>query len=299
MCNHIHLLLEVPRMPAGGLSDGELLERLRALYSEAFVAEVAKELAAARAPEVVDPERMAAAVHTRFTYRMHDLGQFMKALLQRFSQWFNRTHNRTGTLWEDRYKSVIVEDGVAAKAMAAYIDLNPVRAGIVQDPADYRWSSYGEAVGGRKKARAGLVRVLRAHRGQMADASLWREISREYRRLLMEGSVEKVREAIGRDGKLHAKTVRKGISRKRAEEEAARAEADDGVLSLGRSLHCRIRYFTDGAVIGSRSFVDEVFRNARSRFGPKRQSGARKLKGSAAALAGEVWSLRDLRTELT
>jgi len=56
---------------------------------------------------------------------------------------------------------VIVESGTAARIMAAYIDLNPVRAGLVEDPADYRWSSYGEAVhGGRKgwgrKAREGL-----------------------------------------------------------------------------------------------------------------------------------------------
>jgi putative transposase len=51
-------------------------------------------------------------------------------------------------LWEDRFKSVIVESGVAARTIAAYIDLNPVRAGMATDPADYRWSSYGEAVGG-------------------------------------------------------------------------------------------------------------------------------------------------------
>ena len=89
-----------------------------------------------------------AAIYKRFTYRMHDLGEFMKGLLQRFTQWFNRAHSRTGRLWEDRFKSVIVEDGVAAKTVSAYIDLNPVRAGMVTDPADYRWSSYGEAIGG-------------------------------------------------------------------------------------------------------------------------------------------------------
>jgi hypothetical protein len=54
------------------------------------------------------------AIHQRFTYRMHDLAEFMKGLLQRFTQWFNRAHSRSGTLWEDRFKSVIVEDGVAA-----------------------------------------------------------------------------------------------------------------------------------------------------------------------------------------
>ncbi len=57
-------------------------------------------------------------IHKRFTYRMQDLGEFMKGLLQRYTQWHNRTHSRTGRLWEDRFKSVIVEDGVAAKTMA-------------------------------------------------------------------------------------------------------------------------------------------------------------------------------------
>ena len=61
---------------------------------------------------------------------MQDLAEFMKGLLQRFSQWFNRAHSRTGTLWEDRIKSVIMEDGVAARTISAYIALNPVRAGF-------------------------------------------------------------------------------------------------------------------------------------------------------------------------
>ena len=160
MSNHFHLLLEVPPMAAGGLSDEELLQRLGGLYSEVVVAGVAAELAEARklvggAAECAGNLRAGnarvAAIHARYTYRMHDLGEFMKGLLIRFTRWFNRTHSRTGTLWEERFKSVIVESGVAARTMAAYIDLNPVRAGMVKDPADYRWSSYGEAVGGGRK----------------------------------------------------------------------------------------------------------------------------------------------------
>jgi hypothetical protein len=63
---------------------------------------------------------------------------------------------------------VIVESGIAARTMAAYIDLNPVRADMVTDPAEYRRSSYGEAVGGGtkgngKKAREGLVRACMGH----------------------------------------------------------------------------------------------------------------------------------------
>ncbi len=84
---------------------------------------------------------------------MHSLSEFMKTLLQRFARWFNRVHERSGTLWEQRYKSVIVESGIAARTMAACIELNPVRAGMVKDPADYRWSSYGEAIGGGNKGK--------------------------------------------------------------------------------------------------------------------------------------------------
>ena len=186
MCNHVHILLEVPPMREGGLSDAELFERLGVLYSEIFVAGVAKELEQARNE---GDEAMVAEIHQRFTYRMHDLGQFMKGLLQRFSQWFNGQHHRTGTLWEQRFKSVIVESGTAARTIAAYIDLNPVRAGMVSDPADYRWSSYGEAVGGGakgngKKAREGLVRACMSHKGIGFDAEKWKEVSRIYRRAM-------------------------------------------------------------------------------------------------------------------
>jgi putative transposase len=103
MCNHFHLLLEVPPIAEGGVSDEVLLKRLSAIYSEAFVAGVAKELADARAVVYVQETGLAealASIHKRFTYRMHDLGEFMKGLLQRFTQWFNRTHSRTGRLWE-------------------------------------------------------------------------------------------------------------------------------------------------------------------------------------------------------
>jgi putative transposase len=300
MCNHFHLLLEVPPMVDGGLSDGDLLKRLSAIYSEAFVAGVAKELADARMAvyaEEVGQEEAEQEIHRRFAYRMHDLGEFMKGLLQRFTQWFNRAHSRTGRLWEDRFKSVIVEDGVAAKTISAYIDLNPVRAGMVRDPADYRWSSYGEAIGGGSKgngktARAGLVRALRAHQGVGANADLWiGGVSREYRKLLMEGALEKATENIGRDGKMAVRTTRKGISK--IEQNDARQH--DGEIPLGKMLRCRVRYFTEGAVIGSRGFVDEAFSSARERFGLRRKSGARKLRGDSRPAAGVIWSLRELK----
>ena len=302
MGNHLHILLEVPPMAAGGLTDEGLLQRLRAIYPEVVVLSVAKELREARAAigAGLAGEASATAIHQRYTYRMHDLGEFMKTLLARFTRWFNRRYGRSGTLWESRFKSVLVEDGVAARTIAAYIDLNPVRAGMVSDPAEYRWSSYGEAMGGGargdgKKARAGLVRALMAHKGYEADARHWAgNVSKEYRMLLLAEGEEKLQEGVGEDGKRAVKVVRKGMKQEVVEEELAELERSADV-GLGKMLRWRVRYFSDGAVIGSRAFVDGVFAACRERFGRGRRSGARKLRGSAAAAAGVLWSVRDLQ----
>ena len=138
----------------------------------------------------------------------------MKTLLQRFTRWFNSTHNRRGTLWEERYKSVTVESGVAARTMAAYIDLNPVRAGMVSAPAQYRWNSYGEAVdggtkGNGKKAREGLVRACMSHLGSGFEAEKWKDVSRIYRRMM--GLVPGrggVRSALEHEGSASAGVIR-------------------------------------------------------------------------------------------
>jgi putative transposase len=300
MDNHFHLLLEVPPMAEGGLSDQELLKRLSALCSEAFVAEVAKELADARTAvhtyeggvgEAVE------AIHRRFSYRMQDLGEFMKGLLQRFTQWFNRAHSRSGTLWEDRFKSVIVEDGVAARTMSAYIDLNPVRAGMVQDPAEYRWSSYGEAVGGGKKgngkkAREGLVRAYFCDQGVEYEAEKWEEVSRLYRRLLGLALGKNPGRAVNQRRSRTASTVTKNTAELLGSEDNETVLKD---LGIAKMLRCRVRYFTDGAVIGSKEFVNVAFAHARDRFGPKRKDGARALKGSGSDAKGILWSIRDLR----
>ena len=310
MSNHIHLLLEVPPLPEGGLSDAELLHRLRCLYNEPVVAEVAKRLTECREAGLESGSGAGGGaaeavreLHASFTYRMHDLSEFMKGFMQRFTQWFNRSTKRSGGLWEDVFKSVLVEDGLTSRTMAAYIDLNPVRAGIVTDPAEYRWSSYGEAMGGGprgdgKKARAGLVRAIMAHKGYAADARHWAgNVSKEYRMLLLAEGEEKLQEVVGADGKPEVKVVRKGMKKAEVEAELAQLEQSRDV-ALGKMLRCRVRYFTDGVVLGSRGFVDGVFQACRDRFGAKRQSGARKLRGNAAAAAGLLWSVRDLQKEI-
>jgi REP element-mobilizing transposase RayT len=309
MCNHIHVLVEITAMPAGGLTDAALLGRLRWIQTEVQVALVAKELAEAR--QVVaegrakDGEAYVRAIHERFTWRMHDLSQFMQGFLQRYTLWHNRKTKRKGHLWEDRFKSVIVEDGVAAKTMAAYIDLNPVRAGMVKKPEEYRWSSYGEAIGGGprgngKKARAGLVRAMRAHQGVAADAAFWRnDVALEYRKILLAGAGERVEERLEESGAMTKTVKRKGLGKEQLDAEKQRLlEAEEkrmGELPFGRMLRCRVRYFTDGAVLGSREFVNAAFAGARERFGPKRKDGARSMRGSGSGARGMLWTARDLR----
>ena len=302
MDSHFHLLVEVPAPPAVGLSDEGLLERLRLLYSKEQVDEVAAALVEARHGK--DAAAEVARIHARYTYRMNSLGEFMKGLLQRYTSWHNRTHDRKGRLWEDRFKSVIVEDGVAARTITAYIDLNPVRAGLVDDPAEYRWSSYGEASSSSSKtnaktARAGLVRALRAHEGVVADASLWQgELSRDYRRLLMAGAEERGSRKT-KVAKTEAPADANGKGKKRKAANAEAANEGDQEAAVSKALRQPIRYFSDGVALGSRDFVNEAFEEGRDRFGPRRKDGARKLRGAAAPLSKSVWNLRDLHKGVT
>ena len=74
--------------------------------------------------------------------RLHGLCKMMQSLGRRYVRYFNDTYHRTGTLWEGRYKSSLVSTDGHLLACYRYIELNPVRAGIVDHPREYRWSSY-------------------------------------------------------------------------------------------------------------------------------------------------------------
>jgi hypothetical protein len=206
----------------------------------------------------------------------------MKLLKQRFSQWYNRRTGRKGTLWEERFRSVLVQGrGRALTTIAAYIDLNPVRAGVVTDPKDYRWCGYAEAVAGQAQASRGvqaLVTALQHGREESVSKSL--EIYRMH--LYLEGN--EAGEGMGEDGR----PVRGALSRE-AVLEVLKAK---GRLPMAEYLRCRVRYFCDGAVFGSREFVDGVFQAYRERFGPKRKTGARRMRGLAEEA---LYALRDLQ----
>lgn len=74
--------------------------------------------------------------------RAESPGALMKALGQRYVQYVNRTYRRSGTLWEGRFRSCLIQEENYLLACQRYIELNPVRAGMVEHPGEYRWSSY-------------------------------------------------------------------------------------------------------------------------------------------------------------
>lgn len=82
-------------------------------------------------------------VHLLLTgHKQDSVSKLMKSLGQRYVQYINRTYHRSGTLWEGRFKSCLVQEENYLLGCYRYIELNPVRANIVEHPADYRWSSY-------------------------------------------------------------------------------------------------------------------------------------------------------------
>ena len=294
MDNHFHMLVAVPEQ--GELTEATVLKRMALIYTPAKLAEIQVQMDARGTPE--GRRRVLAP----YILRMGNLGAFMKTLKQRFTQWFNRKWERKGTLWEDRYHSTIVEyqgyskavvgtnreaaevKSHAARVVAAYIDLNPIRAGMVEDPLDYVWSSYGAAVRGDKEAVAGL-RALWG--GSKAEA-----LAAHRMFIFEEGSEEKTED-------FETEDRRPGNSRQRSGEKKARAGIDarkvwaerprGGRLPLAVMLRLRVRYLTDGAVVGSKEFVEKV------------TGGTGKKRGGTAMRFGE-WSglhaLRNLRRDV-
>jgi putative transposase len=247
MSNHFHVLLRVPRQSEA--TDRDLLDRVSALYGKnapetSFLTESIK-----HGGSIGEPERI------RLLKRMNDVSVFMKELKQRFSVWYNKSHNRFGTLWAERFRSILVEDRPeVVRTVAAYIDLNPVRAGMVEDPVDYRYCGYADAASGNALAINGIESFEGSEDGN------WRRVVGKYGQALF------CRAGRGEPaGPQELDAIRKRWKEK-------------GRLSQYQALRLHIRYFTDGAVLGSKMYVEQMFVKHRDRFGSKRTTGARTLR---------------------
>lgn len=257
LSNHFHVLIRV--MGDQVVSDAELMRRFRVLCPKPtkYQTESAEVMESQLCAGGVEAD----AIRRKLLARMSDVSEFMKAVKQRFSVWYNRSHQRYGTLWAERFKSVLVEGrGNPLQTMAAYIDLNPVRAGLVADPKDYRFCGYAEAVAGVPEAKRGIIHVWSDHGVKRVDSAL-----RAHRMLIF--------------GK-HASGT--GLSKMTRERALKILDHEDGHLPKTVILRCRVRYFTDGAILGSADFV-------RGFTGAWQRERGRKYAPKVSGMRGSNW----------
>jgi len=240
LANHFHILLQVPEQQE--VTEEEVIGRCRLLYGDALTEQMVQQWQIWRAE---GQSALAQSKIDALRARMYDVSQFMQTLKMRYTRAYNASHGRVDPLWVGRFKSVLVdEQSPVLQVLKAYIDHNPVRAGIVADPKDYAWSGSGEASLGQ------------AEHGSDAPSA-----------------------------------PRAGLSREQVEEVLKKG----GKLGLDDTLCCHVRSFHDGFAIGSREFVEHIFRTFhKTHFGQTRKTGARPIRG--IDWAGEkVFSARDLK----
>lgn len=257
MTNHFHLVVYVPRKEP--LSDEELLRRYGLLHPrhvawESGQLDRIERMLAAGGDE-------AQAWRTAELRKMNDISEFMKLLKQRYSLWFNRNHDRFGTLWYDRFKSVLLEAGRAVRRCMAYVNTNAVRARICQDPTTYPFSAYTEALAGSQRARLGIAKAL--------GASDWSKAIRLYRRLLLARGAK-----LPPPGLINQPDSADLLSRRPA----------------AACLRSRCRCFSNGAVLGSKAFVDDQV----ARYRAKTKLGQRTLPRSYPELGSSLVVMRNL-----
>jgi putative transposase len=255
LSNHFHLLVRVPKKEP--IPDSELLRRYTVMYPARGERRLAQVSAISSLLETKSPD--AELWRARVTGLMGDISSYLKLLKQRFSIAFNKRHGRFGTLWSERFKSSIVEPGGALRTVAAYIDLNPVRAGLVEDPKDYRFCGYSEAVAGNPKAQAGLCWTL---------GERWSHAAARYRIIIF---------GVG----ANPLTTRKTISESAFQEVIRR----NGRLPISTLLCCRVRHFTDSGILGSKLFVEHIAQRCNHRLtkDPPHLCFAPELEGIYAA----------------
>jgi len=297
--NHFHILARVPEQKQFikrfddkegetlGSGEARLLDHLHILYSNAYVDQVRREINSMRERGMEDNvQRFLGKYKNRFC----NLSLFVKELKERFSRWFNKKHARKGTLWMDRFKSVLVEDGNALRTISTYIDLNPVRAGIVEDPKDYRWCGYAEAAAGSKRAQRGLCQVVEVPQdGGWGEQTVKNTAGETVQSL---GGGARYRCWLMNDGKeAETETAKPATARAGIPREKSQAELNkQGILSPREHLILKIRHFTEGLVIGSQQFVEQHYQKHRKSFSPLRKQGAKPI--SERKLTTPIYTLK-------
>ena len=190
------------------------------------------------------------------------ISEYTKEIKQTFSRFYNKLHKRKGFFWSERFKSVIVDNGETLINCLAYIDLNPVRAGICERPEEYRWCSLGYHV--QAKNKDGFLSLdfglrefgvkdekdrLRYYRGYLYEKGSLAALGKERNKGFEIGSVDRFR--------------------------------------------YRTRYFSDSGIIGTKAFVNRHYQVFKDLFSAKHEKHPKPITG----LEG-VFSLKRLSEKI-
>ena len=193
--------------------------------------------------------------------KLSSLSEFVREIKVGFARYYNKRHNRRGYFWGDRFKSVIVDKGETLVNCLAYIDLNPLRAGIVSRPEDYRWNSLGYHL-----QTANKDQLLSTDFGlNEFNVKSEKERIRRYRRYVYEAG------AINRPDKIQAKVINDKVV-------AKERKKDFEISRIDRFRH-RTRYFTDSGIIGSKEFVAANYQRFKHLFYSKHEKKPKPIKG--------------------
>jgi hypothetical protein len=193
--------------------------------------------------------------------KLSSLSEFVREIKVGFARYYNKRHNRRGYFWGDRFKSVIVDKGETLINCLAYIDLNPLRAGLVDRPDDYRWNSLGYHLQTQNKDQ-----FLSTDFGlKEFNVKSEKEEIRRYRRYVYEAG------AISRPDKMQAKVIDDKVIAKERKKEFE--------ISRINRFRYRTRYFTDSGIIGSKEFVAENYHRFKHLFYSKHEKKPKPVKG--------------------
>jgi hypothetical protein len=198
-----------------------------------------------------------------FREKLSSLSEFMREIKVGFARYYNKRHNRQGYFWGDRFKSVIVDKGEMLVNCLAYIDLNPLRAGLVERPEDYRWNSLGYHLQTENKDQ-----FLSTDFGlEEFNVKGRKERIKRYRRYVYEAG------AIHRPDKMQAGVLDPKV--------VAKEHKKNFEVSRISRFRYRTRYFTDSGIIGSKEFVADNYQRFKHLFHSKHEKKPKPIKGLA------------------
>jgi REP element-mobilizing transposase RayT len=224
MSNHYHIVLYTPHLNELP-DDKEIVKRHNDYYGDE---RIGKHIS------LEDKEKIK-KVRTNMT----DISHFMKNFQQQFTTYINRTYDRRGTLWADRFKSTIIQGKNALWQVVEYIELNPVRAKLVKSSSDYRHCTWGWYKGsGKHMFNDNFIKHMKSALGVVGENWTDKELYNQF-------SIELVRITVSEQG-IEGEELQEIINKAKKGE------------TMPMKFLRRTRHWTDGGIIGSKAFIREI-----------------------------------------